>query len=251
MKKIRTVITDDDEPSRGKLVKQLGEHCPEVDVVAVAGSVTGGIKCIRKNKPELVILDIKLGDGQAFDLLTKFRQDDFRIIFVTARSEFAIKAFRLSAVDYLLKPVNVEELKEAIAKVRGVNGISVNSSNMEIFSTHLHENEHTADKLIISNIRGFEILKIPEIIICKADGYCTNFYLTGERKVSSSKNLKNYEELLSGYGFARVHHSSVININHVISFSKQGEIILSEGHHARVGNAYREHFLEFFSGKIH
>lgn len=244
---IRSVVVDDEKPSREVLSNYLKEYCPDVEVVATAGSVKSAFRVIKKQQPDLVFLDIELGDGKGFDLLNLFDRMDFKIIFVTAYSEHAVKAFRFSAVDYLLKPVKIDELKEAVEKVRNFNGTSVRSENLEAFFNNLNNTSKTLPTLVIPHIKGYEILKISDIIMCRADGYCTNFHLIGNRKIVSSKNLKQYEDLLADQNFIRVHHSFIINLNYVTSYSRQGEIILSENNKASLGDAYKDGFIGRFS----
>lgn len=239
---IRAVVIDDEKPSREVICNYLAEYCSEIEVVATAGSVKTAYKTIKKHAPDLIFLDIELGDGRGFDLLGMFEKSDFRIVFVTAYSEHAVKAFRFSAVDYLLKPVKIDELIEAVGKVKNLNGTSLNSQNMSALLKNFNTPAQALPTLVIPHIKGFEVLKISDIIMCKADGYCTNFFLINNRKIVSSKNLKQYEELLSEYNFIRVHHSYIVNLNHVCSYTKQGEISLTGEIKASLGDAYKDGF---------
>jgi two-component system LytT family response regulator len=243
---IRAVVVDDEKPSREVMCNYLKEYCRDVEVVATAGSVKSAFRTIKKHQPDLIFLDIELGDGKGFDLLNMFDRLDFKIVFVTAYSEHAVKAFRFSAVDYLLKPVRIDELKEAVEKVRNFNGTAIRSENIAEFINNLNSRSKTIPTIVIPHIKGYEVLRISEIIMCRADGYCTNFFLTGNRKIVSSKNLKQYEELLTDQNFIRVHHSYIINLNHVSSYTKQGEIILTESNKASMGDAYKEGFISRF-----
>jgi two-component system, LytTR family, response regulator len=243
---IRTIVVDDEKPSREVMCNYLEEYCPEVELVATAGSVNSAFKAIRKYHPDLIFLDIELGDGKGFDLLNMFEKVEFRIIFVTAYSEYAVKAFRFSAVDYLLKPVKIEELREAIGKVAKPEVPHFNSENISELLRNMGNTAVTNSTLVIPHVKGFEVLRISDIIMCKADGYCTNFHLVNNRKIASSKNLKQYEDLLPEHNFIRVHHSFLINLNHVCSFTKQGEIVLTEGIKASLGDAYKEGFASRF-----
>lgn len=244
---IRTIVIDDEKPSREVMCNYLTEYCQEVDIVATAGSVQSGYKAIKKHNPDMIFLDIELGDGKGFDLLNMFDKVDFSIVFVTAYSEYAVKAFRFSAVDYLLKPVKIDELREAITKVKNLNGRQLSTDNITTLLKNLNSSPSAVPTLVIPHVKGFEVLKISDIIMCKADGYCTNFHLTGNRKIVSSKNLKQYEDLLPEHNFIRVHHSFMVNLNHVCSFTKQGEIVLTEGFKASLGDAYKEAFTRKFA----
>ena len=245
---IRAIVIDDEEPSREALRNYISDFCSDVEVVATASSVKTAFKAIQKHKPDLIFLDIEMADGKGFDLLNMFETIDFRVIFVTAYSEYAIRAFRVNAVDYLLKPVKVDELKDAIEKIKASNG-DTQSEKLSVMLKEMSDGVFFHPTLVVSNIKGFEVLKINEIIMCKADGYCTIFYLTGDRKINSSRNLKQFENQIIEYGFIRVHNSFLVNLHHVSSFTKQGEIILTENNKAFLGDTYKVHFLKVFSKK--
>jgi two-component system LytT family response regulator len=245
---IRAIVIDDEEPSREALRNYISDFCSDVEVVATASSVKTAFKAIQKHKPDLIFLDIEMPDGKGFDLLNMFETIDFRVIFVTAYSEYAIRAFRVNAVDYLLKPVKVDELKDAIEKIKASNG-DTQSEKLSVMLKEMSDGVFFHPTLVVSNIKGFEVLKINEIIMCKADGYCTIFYLTGDRKINSSRNLKQFENQIIEYGFIRVHNSFLVNLHHVSSFTKQGEIILTENNKAFLGDTYKVHFMEVFRKK--
>lgn len=246
---IRTVIIDDERPAREVIANYLAEYCPDVEIVRQASSVREGFTAIKASSPDVVFLDVEMADGTGFDLLSMFNRVDFRVIFVTAYSEYAIRAFRFSAADYLLKPVSIDELIEAVQKVRSPDAGGLHREVISSLLKNMKEGPARQSTLIIPNIKGFEVLKVPEIIMCQADGYCTNFHLTGQRRIVSSKNLKHFDGLLSGQGFMRVHHSYLINLDHVTGYTKQGEILLSENLKASLGNSYKNEFVRMFTGK--
>ncbi|NSW93744.1 MAG: response regulator transcription factor [Bacteroidales bacterium] len=241
---LRAIVIDDEKPSREVLCNYLHEFCEGVKVVATAASVSSAYKAITKFKPDLIFLDIAMGDGQGFDLLRKFDKIDFRIIFVTAYSEYAIKAFRVNAVDYLLKPVKIDELRDAISKASNSAREIEYSEAVRHLMKQLTEPGSGTRTLVIPHTKGFEVLKINDIIMCQADGYCTNFFLKGKRKVVSTKNLKQYEQKLLKNNFMRVHHSFIINLDYVAGYTRQGEIILEEGHRASLGDTFKSAFME-------
>lgn len=246
---IRAVIIDDERPAREVIANYLAEYCPDVEVTGQASSVREGFAIIKASSPDVVFLDVEMADGTGFDLLSMFDTVDFRVIFVTAYSEYAIRAFRFSAADYLLKPVSIDELIDAVQKVRSTESADLSKEVITSLLKNMREGPARQSTLIIPNIKGFEVLKVPEIIMCQADGYCTNFHLTGQRKVVSSKNLKHFDGLLSGQGFLRVHHSYLINLDHVTGYTRQGEILLSENLKASLGNSYKNEFIRIFTGK--
>ncbi len=240
---LRTIVIDDEKLSREVLCNYLKDYCDEIDTVATASSVKTAYKAIRKYTPDLIFLDIEMGDGKGFDLLAMFERIDFRVIFVTAYSEYAVKAFRFSAVDYLLKPVKIDELRDSVEKVKILNNNVPGQDNLTALINNLKSGTNLLPTLVIPNLKGFEVLKIHEIIMCQAEGYCTDFYITGNRKVVSSKNLKHFDSLLEDHNFIRVHHSYLININHVTGYTRQGEIILTGGLKASLGDSYKNDFL--------
>jgi two-component system, LytTR family, response regulator len=246
---LRAVIIDDERPAREVISNYLREYCPDVEIVATASSVKTAYSAIRKSSPDLIFLDILMADGKGFDLLTMFDRIDFKIIFVTAFSEYAIRAFRFSAVDYLLKPIRIDELVDAVAKVRAATDPGISSEIVNALMKNIRSDSVRQSSLIIPNLKGFDVLKVPDIIMCQADGYCTNFFMTGHRKVISSKNLKHFEGLLADQGFMRVHHSYIVNLEHITAYSRQGEINLTEDMKASLGDSYKAEFVRRFAGK--
>lgn len=246
---IRAVIIDDEKLARDVIANYLGEFCPDVEVVAQASSVKTALAAIQNTSPDLVFLDIEMPDGNGFDLLNMFEKIDFRIIFITAYSEYAIRAFRFSALDYLLKPVKIDEIIDAVARVRSAESRSMSTEIINSLLSNLKSSSARQSTLIIPNLKGFEVLKVNDIIMCQADGYCTNFLLAGNRKVVSSKNLKHFDGLLEDQNFMRVHHSYMVNLDHVSGYTRQGEILLSDGLKAYLGDSYKAEFVKRFTGK--
>ena len=190
-----------------------------------------------------------MADGKGFDLLSMFERIEFKVIFVTAYSEYAVKAFRFSAVDYLLKPVKIDELISAVEKVKSFSEKGVDKEIISSLLENLRTGSSSPQIILIPHLKGFEVLRIREIIMCQADGYCTNIYLTGNRKVISSKNLKHFNEILEDQRFLRIHHSYLVNLDHVAGYSRQGEIFLTEENKAFLGDSYKNEFIKKLKGK--
>jgi two-component system, LytTR family, response regulator len=246
---LRTIIIDDEKLSREVISNYLLTYCNDIEIVATASSVKTAFKAINKYHPDFIFLDIEMADGKGFDLLMLFEKIDFKVIFVTAYSEYAVKAFRFSAVDYILKPVKIDELISAVEKIKSFSGQVTGIGNLSELMKNLSKESALPRTIVIPHLKGFDVLKISEIIMCQADGYCTNFFITGNRKYTSSKNLKHFDEMLEEMNIIRVHHSYLVNINHVLSYSRQGEITLSEGIKAYLGDSYKNYFLKRFGGK--
>lgn len=246
---LRTIVIDDEKLSREVICNYLKVYCPDIEVVTTASSVKTAYKAIKKYGPDFIFLDIEMADGKGFDLLMMFDIIDFKIIFVTAYSEYAVKAFRFSAVDYLLKPVKIDELISAVEKIKSINEQGPGNEFISALIKNISSRSEIPQTLVIPHSKGFEVLKIPEIIMCQADGYCTNIYLTGNRKVVSSKNLKHFDDLLKDHGLIRIHNSYLISINHVTGYNRQGEVFLTGGSKALLGDSYKAEFTRKFNKK--
>jgi two-component system LytT family response regulator len=246
---LRTIIIDDEKLSREVIRNYINGYCTDIEVVATASSVRSAFKVIKKYAPDFIFLDIEMADGKGFDLLMMFDQINFKVVFVTAYSEYAVKAFRFSAVDYLLKPVKIDQLISAVEKIKSLKEQVPGSEILNELMKNLNRESILPRTLVISHLKGFDVIKISEIIMCVADGYCTNFFVTSDRKYISSKNLKHFDEMLEEQNIIRVHHSYLVNLNHVRSYSRQGEILLTEGHKAYLGDSYKNYFIKRFGGK--
>jgi len=244
-KLLKAIIVDDELPSREGLSKYVQDFCADVDVVEACDSVKTAYHSILNHRPDLVFLDIEMPNGSGFDLLKLFKTPPFKVIFVTAYSEYAIRAFRFSAADYLLKPVKVDELVEAVDKVREALNGKVDNFDIQTLKENL-TSKTAPENLVISDIKGFTVIKVKNIIKCEGEGYCTHFHLAGGRKLTSSRHLKYYEELLDRNHLMRVHHSCLVNLDAVESFTRQGEILLVEGLKCPLGDKYKAGFIEWF-----
>lgn len=244
---IQAIIVDDEKPSRDVLFNYLSEYCnPDVKVVAMADSVKTALDAIRLHSPDLVFLDVEMPNGNGFDLFRQLTHIDFRTIFVTAFDEYAVKAFRFYATDYLLKPINIDELLEAVGKVKKELSQKLDNQNIDALIKHSNSRETVFHRIVLRDLEGFKVIQNDEIIYCEADSYCTHFFLKGNIRLTSSKNLKYYESLLAEYCFIRVHNSYLINLKHVTGYHHEGVINLIEKHQAPLGNAYKKNFLEHF-----
>ena len=244
---LRTLIIDDEPPVRATLQGLLKRTCPQVNVVGEANSVASGIRAIREKSPDLVLLDIKMDDGTGFDLLNHFENINFKIIFVTAYEEFAIQAFEFSAIDYLLKPVNPEKLTEAIKRA-AITKQQVFNTQLGALRENLESPEKSNKKIILKNQESIFLLNVNDIVHCESDGSYTVVETNDNQKIVISRVLKEYDKLLSGSGFLRVHRSHLINLKHIKRFDKLdgGNVIISNGHRIPVSTGGRERLLELF-----
>lgn len=237
--RIQSVIVEDEKHSLDALQNYLAENCPDIEVVASAGTVEAAYREILSTRPALVFLDIDLPDGTAFDLLRKFPRVDFHIIFITGWDKYAVQAFRFFATDYLLKPVSISELVEAVEKVRKELAQQADFRNIEHLLRNYHAPEKTFDKIMINDREGYRLVPLHDIIYCEADAYCTKFVLIGGSRLMSTKHLKFYEELLEDQGFMRVHHSYLVNLAYITQVSNLGTITTADNHVIPLGDKYR------------
>jgi len=248
-KPLKTIVVDDEMPSREALTTYLRDFCPNVEIVAECDSVKSAYLAIQKFLPQLVFLDIEMPNGNGFDLLQLFKNPTFKVIFVTAFSDYAIRAFRFSAIDYLLKPVKVDELIEAVEKVRKELHSVRSNTNLHTLIESLNTNGPNHSKIVVPNSKGYSVINISDIIMCQADGYVTHFYLLGKNKISSTKILKYYEEIFD-HQLIRVHRSYMVNLAHVKGYTHFGEILLADNLTCPLGDTYKQHFLEVLGKKV-
>lgn len=211
---IRAIIVDDEEHARNSIEKIIRQSCADVQLVAQAHSVKTGVAAIRKHKPELLFLDIGMADGTGFDILCQLSFTDFKVIFITAFHEFAIKAFRFSAIDYILKPVIQDDLVLAIKKV--VNTLQKDNFSLK-YSAYLANTSSKSEckKIVVSTTDSYHVINVNDIIRCEADGNYTVLHLINDSRFMATRTLKEFEELLNEQGFFRVHKSHIINVAYI------------------------------------
>ncbi|MCB0397480.1 MAG: response regulator transcription factor [Flavobacteriales bacterium] len=248
MKQTTALIVEDEQKSADVLQKLIERHCPNVNIVGVAGGVNEGLELIRTKKPQLVFLDIEMHDGTGFDLLQKVDSKSFDVIFTTAYIQYAIKAIRFSAMDYILKPIDADELTEAIDRCtqRKVHAVSD-----ERFNTLLANlgNESKMKKIVIPEGDGMTFVGLSDIIRCESDGNYTFIIMTGGKRILAAKTLGDYEEMLSDENFVRIHRSHLINLEHVNRYIKGegGYVVMSDGSEVEVSRRKKAEFIERIS----
>ena len=243
--KLRTIIIDDEVNAVNFISSVIEEYCPGLDVVGTAGNVSGGVAVIREKDPDLVFLDVEMPDGSGFDLLQDFPDKAFDVIFITAFNHYAIKAIKYSAVDYILKPVNISEFVEAVKKVIRVRAGDKQSSNESI--KVLLENLRTTNpsRLAIPTSDGMEYVNPKEIIRLEADRSYSWLFMTASRKMLVSKHLKEFQDLLSDRYFFRSHNSHLINLKYVRKYIRKdgGYIEMQDGARIPVSRNRKDLFL--------
>ncbi|OEK01275.1 hypothetical protein BFP97_07005 [Roseivirga sp. 4D4] len=213
------VIIDDEKPFINALRAML-EHHGGIEVLGEARGVDSGIQLIEELEPELVFLDIQMSDGTGFDLLKKLDRQDFHVIFITAHDQFAIDAFKFSAMDYLLKPLISSELKKALDRAQKSIDKEKLNFQFSVLMENINEISRGKKKIILRESENLHIVKLDDILWCQADGSYTVFYLTDDRKIMVSKHLKEFEEYLSPNGFFRAHRSHLVNVSKITRFDR-------------------------------
>ena len=243
--KLKTVIVDDEKDAVDFITSIIGEYCPGLSVVGKAHDVKEGVQVIKDIKPDLVFLDVEMPHGTGFDLLTNFPEKEFEVVFITAFNHYAIKAIKFSAVDYILKPININEFIEAVNKVMQKRSSSIFRGNENIKA--LLENIKTGvpSRLAIPTSDGMEYLNPKDIIRIEADRSYSWFYITGNRKILVSKNLKEFQDLLSDRHFFRPHNSYLINLKYVKKYVRKegGYIEMQDGSEIPISRNRKDLFL--------
>ncbi len=219
---MKAVIIDDKSSLRNALKLLVENHLPQVTIVGEAESVAKGNILIENVSPDLIFLDVELGDGTGFDILLKFPDAHFKVIFITAHDHYAIRAIKYSALDYLLKPVDVVELKEAVTKAENTLTRQAEKLRGKALEAMLHNMnaENSLKKIVLTDSENIHLLDKKDIIRCQAEGNYTHFFLTNNRKILVSQTLKEYVELLNDKNFFRVHHAHLLNLDYFSHFEK-------------------------------
>lgn len=245
---LKTIIIDDEEASRETLFNYVNKYCKEVEVLDMADSVKTGIAAIQKHNPDLIFLDVEMPYGNGFDLLDELGEVSFSTIFVTAYSNYAIKALNMSASYYILKPVDIDELIAAVEKVKEER----KSDDRDVFSKVLVENLQNANKLehkiVLPQMNGFEVIRVKEVIRIQANDNFSDFYLTDGSRKTICRTLKHYEDLLTDFNFLRIHKSHLVNLQYVKQYikGKGGQLIMSDNSEVEVSQAKKQELLNRF-----
>jgi two-component system, LytTR family, response regulator len=218
---LSSVIIDDEMFCIETLKYEIERSCPEVSVVASAQSGQKGIEIIKEHHPDIVFLDIEMPYMNAFEMLQQLDEIDFDIIFTTAYNQFAIKAIKVSALDYLLKPVGKEELIAAVDKVTRKSYQGVSGKGLQLLMEQMLTNQHDVRKIALPTVNGLEMIRTDHIVVVEADSNYTIFNLLDGKKVIIAKTLKQIEEMLAEQNqFIRVHQSYMVNLHHVERYDK-------------------------------
>lgn len=248
MHKLKCIIVDDELDSRNILSDYLKKYVKNVDIQASCENIQEAEIAINSFKPDLVFLDIEMPFGNGFDLIEKFSKIDFEIIFITAFSQYAIQAFNLSALHYILKPIDIDELVIAVDKAKEKIASKTNFDQTKILLENLNSIGQDNKKVVLPMIDGFEVVRVGEILYCEAEDNFTCFHFTSGKKALICRNLKFYENVLNELGFCRIHRSTVINLQFVKKYikGKGGSVILENDKELQVSKSRKQDFLSKF-----
>lgn len=240
---MKAILVDDELYCTEVLSALLAKHCPEVDIIAELNDPHRAVDFIRDNPPDLLFLDIEMPRLNGFDLLERVRPVNFQVIFTTAYNQYALRAIKISALDYLLKPIDAEELVNAMQKARQQQ--SPQWSQFELMEEN-RKAEAPLKTIALSTMEGLHFVEVEQIIYCRSEGSYTQIHFLQGDPMLLSKPIRELEDLLSGSGFLRVHHSYMINLSYVKKYirGEGGEVVLKNGHQIPISRNRKAAFLE-------
>ncbi len=244
--KLKTILVDDEPRGLTSLETLLQLNCPDIEVVAACTDADTAIDKISVLHPQLVFLDIAMPGKNGFDLLHEIGNPEFEVIFITAHNQYTIDAFHFSAIDYLLKPVDEDLLKDAVTRAGKRIAGKTGQGNIETLIYNLQQKQASGQmKLCLPSVKGFQVVELNEILYAESSGNYTNFYFKTKPLVCTSKPIADYEELLADSGFVRVHKSLLVNLFHVAEYIKGegGFVIMSNGVKLEVSRRKKENFI--------
>ncbi len=247
---ITAILIDDDANLRNGMKSFLARYAPEISIIGEADSVESGVETMQKLNPQVVFLDIQLGDGTGFDILeqlaAKVGKVTSNIVFITAHEQYAIKAFRFSALDFLLKPVDPEELQKVVEKLKKVLDKNDNYAHIDLLLENIRKKVDNFKRIALSTSDGIHLFEISDIIRCESEDNYTKFYIKNNKPVLISKTLKEYEDLLTEHGFERIHQSHLINLSYLKSYIKKdgGYVIMADNSNLPISQRKKERLQE-------
>lgn len=239
------IIVEDMPQALASLRADLTAYCPDVEVIGTADSVVSAAKLLRTVKPDVLFLDIMLGDGTSFDILEIVPGLTAELIFVTASDEFAVRAFRFAAVDYLLKPVDGELLRAAVDRAAARRS-KASPESLDLLKDTIRQPDVLPDRISLHTSENIVVARISDIVRCESDSNNTRFFIQGEKAVFVTKTLKHFERMLTDHHFVRIHQSHLVNFRHVVEFKKidSGYLRLTNGDEVPVASRKRAEVVE-------
>lgn len=246
---MKALIVDDEKHARTSLKNLCQLCCPSITSILEASTVVEAIHLIQQQAPDLIFLDINLGTDNGFEVLEPFAHLSLNVIFVTAHSEYGIKALRAAAIDYLLKPLQSTELIQAVQKVKEKLDQEEENSQLQTLLLNLHQQEKEVEKLVVKTSESIHIINVQDIIFCQSDKGYTTFQLVGNKSILSSKILADYESVLPSSCFMRIHQSYLVNLHHVTRYDKKDKnaLITVDNHEVPVALRRKEQVMKFLN----
>jgi two-component system LytT family response regulator len=252
---ITALLIDDDDNLRAGMKSLLSRYAPEIVIIGEADSVKTGTELLLKTEPQVVFLDIHLGDGSGFDLLEEVNKRgklNSQIVFITAHEQYAIKAFRFSALDFLLKPVDPDELEKVISKIKNVLVKSESVTHIDLLLENIRRKVDNFKRIALSTADGIHLFEISDIIRCESEDNYTKFYIKNNKPVLISKTLKEYEDLLTEHGFERINQSHLINLAYLKSYIKKdgGYVVMADNSNLPISQRKKERLQELIGKQL-
>lgn len=250
MEKLRCVMIEDEPDNRQNLRLMIAAYCPQLEIVAEAGSVEEGLKVVRQTRPDLLFLDIELQDGTGFDLLAGLQGQEVNVIFVTAYTHYAIKAIKFNAVDYLMKPIDIGELCLAVDKASRKTEAKDNLLKIRNLISNLGTADNGSKRIALASVDALKMVEVRNIIRLEGENNYTRFYFKNEPSMLVSKTIKEYEGMLQDFDFFRVHQSHLVNMAYVTSYVKGegGYLIMTDGTQVVVSRHRKPELIERLYG---
>ena len=244
---MRTLIIDNEPSIAQGLQTMLKLYCPELELVGKAESMQEGVRLIQASNPALIFLDVELGDGTGFDLLDKIPERNFQIIFITAFDHYALRAIKVSALDFLLKPIDPQELSAAVAKAQKNNNHANIQDQISVLLAEISEQKN--QKLVLTDADSIYLVETHDIVHIQADGSYSRFFLQDGQEILVSKHLKFYEKLLDGSTFFRVHHAHLVNLTFVkrLDKSEGGFLVLKNDQQIPISSRRRATLIKLIT----
>ena len=243
---LTAIIIDDETSSRNSLRQKLANHCPDILIAGECENGEEGIKMLAQKKPDIIFLDVEMPRMNGFTMLQQLTNKNFEVIFITAYNHYAIQAIKFSALDYLVKPVAIDDLKTAVEKAVQKRKISAGNERLEMLLQNLMQEKKELQRIAIPSMEGLLFVETGNIIYLEANSNYTCFYLTNNRKITVTKTLKDFEDLLPASVFIRIHHSYIINKNLVEKYIKGegGQVVMKNGILLDVARRKKEEFMK-------
>lgn len=246
---MNALIIDNEAELRDGLKKMIQIYCPQINHIYEADGVGSGLNAIGDYNPDIVFLDMEMGDGTGIDLLNQLKSYQFQLIIITAYDKYAVDAFKFSAIDFLLKPIDPEDLIDGVTKAhKNIQNVNL-QKQLQILYEGMGSIRTNEKKIVLKDNESIHFIRIQDIIRCEADSSYTKFVITNSSPILISKSLKEYDDILTGYGFIRCHHSHLVNTSKILRFDKidGGSLILDNKEIVPVSHRKKDQVLEFLS----